>query len=80
MHNYAQLNNTCASSLYTSRGVVRKSYLRNTENIIMNKSAGPNRTTLSPSFVCLLLEDGQRRRMSLDPAYPWLQSGMTPET
>jgi hypothetical protein len=29
--------------------------------------------------VCLLLEDGQRRRMSLDPAYPWLLSGMTPE-
>jgi hypothetical protein len=27
----------------------------------------------------LLLEDGQRRRMSLDPAYPWLLSGMTPE-
>jgi hypothetical protein len=41
--------------------------------------AGPNGTTISPSLVCLLLEDGQRRRMSLDPAYPWLLSGTTPE-
>jgi hypothetical protein len=43
-----------------------------------NKRAGPNGTSYYIT-VCLLLEDGQRRRMSLDPAYPWLLSGTTPE-